>query len=197
LPWSPSSPPSSEGCGSSGASTRPRIDLTGGALGARGYTLRCSPSGGTLAHAGAACNAVKASKPLLASRPGRDHSCPGGTPVEHVGGTSAGARGGRSFLRLHVRPGAAGCPLDRAQRPRAADDRATAGAGAVRYPLGRADCKPPSPLGVFGLGLPEARGTSSRGSVRALFFPVSGMRWRPGAAIFTRTVGKDFKGVSA
>lgn len=59
---------------------------------------------------------------------------------------------------------------------------------------GRANCKPPSPLGVFGTRtLPEAKGTATRGSVWALFFPGLGMHWQPGHAIFTSYVGKDFK----
>jgi hypothetical protein len=59
--------------------------------------------------------------------------------------------------------------------------------------VGRANCNPPSPLGVFGSPLPGAQGTATRGSVWALFFPSLGMHWQPGRAVFTGAVGKDFK----
>ncbi len=65
----------------------------------------------------------------------------------------------------------------------------------IRKParLGHVKCRPPSPLGIFTRGLPEARGTTTRGSVWALFFPSRGMRWQPGSAIFAGSVGKAFK----
>ena len=79
------------GCGSS-PSTALRIDLTRGVFGSRSYTLRCSPTGGTVSNAAALCTAIKTDTSLTLSHPGGDHSCPYGPPLVRVTGRRSGRR---------------------------------------------------------------------------------------------------------
>ena len=124
----------------------------------------------------------------------------GGAPLPELAfragesrGTSRGAAGWREFpshTRLRA-PGCYGYQIDGTSFSRVVVFRATLPTPPA--PLGGARCQPPSPLGTFGTRLPESRGTTTQGSLWALFFPPTRTTWGPGPAIFHGALGKDFK----
>lgn len=111
--------------------------------------------------------------------------------------SNAGSTGGAGWRQFptHTRLRAGGCyafQVDGTTFSRVVVFRATVTEPAS-VALGKPGCAPASPLGAFSRSLPEAKATTTAGSVWALFFPAGGMRWKLGAAAFDGAVGKDFK----
>lgn len=92
------------GCGSSSTSssaaagkTRLRADVVSVLSVARTYSLRCDPAEGSATAPAAICAAIREQPRLLGPVGGREHSCPAGTPVVFVAGSSTGQRVDATF----------------------------------------------------------------------------------------------------